>query len=179
MSQFAVEKNAKNDKLINLISIVIPVAVALLIGIQTKLPLGAWTKILPHIIGLLNSTTALSLIIGFLAIKNKNIAGHRKAMGFAFVQGSLFLILYIIYHISNRSTPFGGQGIIKPIYYFLLLSHIILSIGVVRLVLFAIYHSLSGDIVSHKKIVRWAFPIWLYVSLSGVAVYLLISPYYV
>ena len=179
MSQFAIEKNAKNDKLINLISLVIPIAVALLIGIQTKLPLGAWTKILPHVIGLINSTTAISLIIGFIAIKNKNISSHRKAMGIAFSQGGLFLILYILYHISNPSTAFGGQGLIRPIYYTLLFSHIGLSIGVVRLVLFAIYHALSGDIESHKKAVRWAFPIWLYVSLSGVAVYFLISPYYV
>ena len=95
MSQFAIEKNVKNDKLINVISLVIPVAVALLIGIQTKLPLGTWTKTLPHLIGLLNSTTAISLIIGFIAIKNKNISGHRKAMGIAFAQGGLFLILYI------------------------------------------------------------------------------------
>ena len=90
MSQFAIEKNAKNDKLINLISLVIPIAVALLIGIQTKLPLGTWTKALPHVIGLINSTTAISLIIGFIAIKNKNISSHRKAMSIAFAQGGLF-----------------------------------------------------------------------------------------
>lgn len=179
MSQFAIEKNAKNDKLINLVSLLIPIAVAILIGIQTKLALGSWTKILPHVIGFINSTTAVTLIIGFIAIKNKDIESHRKSMGIAFVQGGLFLILYILYHISNPSTSFGGQGSIKTIYYILLISHIGLSIGVVRLVLFAIYHALSGDIKSHKKAVRWAFPIWLYVSLSGVAVYFLISPYYV
>jgi putative membrane protein len=179
MSQFAIEKSAKNDKLINLVSLLIPIAVAILIGIQTKLPLGAWTKILPHVIGFINSTTAITLIIGLIAIKNKDISGHRKTMGIAFVQGGLFLILYILYHISNPSTSFGGQGLIRPIYYFLLFSHIGLSIGVVRLVLLAIYHSLSGDFKAHKKVVRWAFPIWLYVSLSGVAVYFLISPYYV
>jgi putative membrane protein len=100
-------------------------------------------------------------------------------MGAAFVQGSLFLVLYILYHISNPSTPFGGEGWIRPVYYFLLISHILLSIGVVRLVLKAIYFALSGNIVAHKAIVKWAYPIWLYVSVSGVIVYLLISPYYV
>jgi putative membrane protein len=173
------KKSAANDKLINVLSIVIPIAVAILIGIQTRIPLGDWTKVLPHVIGFLNSTTALSLMIGFVAIKNKNVETHRKAMGAAFVQGAVFLVLYILYHISNPSTPFGGEGIIRPIYYFLLISHIVLSIGVVRLVLLAIYHALTGEIDLHKKIVKWAFPIWLYVSISGVLVYLLISPYYV
>ncbi|MEY4383483.1 MAG: hypothetical protein RI995_1025 [Bacteroidota bacterium] len=173
------KKSSSNDKLINVLSIAIPIAVAILIGIQTRIPLGDWTKTLPHIIGLLNSTTAISLIIGFMAIKNKNIESHRKAMGAAFAQGAVFLVLYILYHISNPSTPFGGEGIIRPIYYFLLISHIVLSIGVVRLVLLAIYHALTGEIERHKKIVKWAFPIWLYVSISGVLVYLLISPYYV
>ncbi len=173
------KKSSANDKLINILSIAIPIAVAVLIGIQTRIPLGNWTKVLPHVIGLLNSTTAISLIIGFIAIKNKNVELHRKSMGVSFVQGAVFLVLYILYHISNPSTPFGGQGIIRPIYYFLLISHILLSIGVVRLVLLAIYHALTGEIERHKKIVKWAFPIWLYVSISGVLVYLLISPYYV
>ncbi len=173
------KKSSSNDKLINVLSIAIPIAVAVLIGIQTRIPLGDWTKVLPHVIGFLNSTTALSLMIGFVAIKNKNIETHRKAMGAAFAQGAVFLVLYILYHISNPSTPFGGEGIIRPIYYFLLISHIVLSIGVVRLVLLAIYHALTGEIDRHKKIVKWAFPIWLYVSISGVLVYLLISPYYV
>lgn len=173
------KKSSANNKLINILSIAIPIAVAVLIGIQTRIPLGDWTKILPHVIGLLNSTTAISLVIGFIAIKNKNVELHRKSMGVAFAQGAVFLVLYILYHISNPSTPFGGQGIIRPIYYFLLISHILLSIGVVRLVLLAIYHALTGEIERHKKIVKWAFPIWLYVSISGVLVYLLISPYYV
>ncbi len=173
------KKSSSNDRLINILSIAIPIAVAVLIGIQKRIPLGDWTKVLPHVIGLLNSTTAITLLIGFAAIKRKNIESHRKAMGLAFLQGAVFLVLYILYHISNPSTPFGGQGIIRPIYYFLLISHILLSIGVVRLVLLAIYHALTGEIERHKKIVKWAFPIWLYVSISGVIVYLLISPYYV
>lgn len=172
-------KSSSNDRLINILSIAIPIAVAILIGIQTRIPLGDWTKVLPHVIGFLNTTTALTLLVGFFAVKNKNIDLHRKSMGFAFVQGGIFLVLYILYHISNPSTPFGGQGIIRPVYYFLLISHIVLSIGVVRLVLLAIYHALTGDIQKHKAIVKWAFPIWLYVSVTGVIVYVLISPYYV
>ncbi len=173
------EATKKNDQLINVLSVAIPVAVAVLIGIQTKIYLGQWTKVLPHVIGLLNSTTALSLVIGLIGVKSGNIGLHRKAMGAAFLQGSLFLVLYILYHISNPSTPFGGEGWIRPVYYFLLISHIVLSIGVVRLVLKAIYYAVTDNIPAHKAIVKWAYPIWLYVSVSGVIVYLMISPYYV
>ena len=100
-------------------------------------------------------------------------------MTFAFVLGAIFLVCYILYHISNESTPFGGSGFIRPIYYFLLISHILLSIVVVWFVLRAVYFGYSNQLAEHRKAVKWAFPIWLYVSVSGVIVYLLISPYYV
>ena len=178
MTSLIVEKNNKNERLVNILSIVIPVAVALLIGIRTKVDLGAWTKILPHVIGFLNTTTSLTLITGFIFIKNKNITMHRRMMTLSFVQGALFLVLYILYHVSNASTSFGGEGILRPIYYVLLVSHISLSIGVVWFVLRAVYYALSGQIAEHKKIVKWTFPLWLYVSVTGVIVYLMISPYY-
>ncbi len=179
MNSFNLEKSSKNDQIVNILSIAIPVAVAVLIGLQIQIPLGTWTKIIPHIIGFLNTTTSISLIVAFVSIKNKNVSSHRKWMGLAFMQGALFLLLYILYHISNPSTKFGGEGIIQYIYYFLLISHIVLSIGVVRLVLKAIYFAMTNDIEAHKKTAKWAFPIWLYVSITGVIVYLLISPYYV
>ncbi len=173
-----VEKNTKNEKLLNILSIVIPVAVALLIGIRTKIDLGTWTKVLPHVIGFLNTTTSLTLIAGFIFIKNRKIAMHRRMMSLSFVQGVLFLVLYILYHVSNPSTSYGGEGILRSIYYVLLVSHIVLSIGVVWFVLRAVYFALSGQIAKHKKIVKWTFPLWLYVSVTGVIVYLMISPYY-
>ena len=178
MNSLALEKNTKNEKLVNVLSIAIPVAVAILIGIRTKIDLGAWTKVLPHVIGLLNTTTSITLIAGFIFIKNKNIIMHRRMMSLSFIQGSLFLVLYILYHVSNASTSYGGDGILKSIYYVLLISHISLSIGVVWFVLRAVYYALSGQIVEHKKIVKWTFPLWLYVSVTGVIVYLMISPYY-
>ncbi len=178
MNSLALEKNTKNEKLVNVLSVAIPVAVAILIGIRTKIDLGAWTKVLPHVIGLLNTTTSITLIAGFIFIKNKNIIMHRRMMSLSFIQGSLFLVLYILYHVSNASTSYGGDGILKLIYYVLLISHISLSIGVVWFVLRAVYYALSGQIVEHKKIVKWTFPLWLYVSITGVIVYLMISPYY-
>ena len=178
MNSLALEKNTKNERLVNILSIAIPVAVAILIGMRTKIDLGAWTKVLPHIIGLLNTTTSITLIAGFIAIKNKNIIMHRRMMSLSFIQGALFLVLYILYHVSNASTSYGGDGILRPIYYVLLVSHISLSIGVVWFVLRAVYYALSGQITEHKKIVKWTFPLWLYVSVTGVIVYLMISPYY-
>ena len=178
MNSLALEKNTKNEKLVNVLSIAIPVAVAILIGIRTKIDLGAWTKVLPHVIGLLNTITSITLIAGFIFIKNKNIIMHRRMMSLSFIQGALFLVLYILYHVSNASTSYGGDGILKSIYYVLLISHISLSIGVVWFVLRAVYYALSGQIVEHKKIVKWTFPLWLYVSVTGVIVYLMISPYY-
>jgi putative membrane protein len=168
-----VEKTAKNERLLNILSIAIPVAVAALISIDKKIDLGAWTKVLPHFIGVLNALTSVTLIAGFIFIKNKNIKGHRQMMGLSFLQG------YILYHISNPSTSSKSMPETeRAIYLFLLASHIILSIGVVWFVLRAVYFALSGQIVEHKKIVKWTFPLWLYVSVTGVIVYLMISPYY-
>jgi putative membrane protein len=178
MASFSIEKNAKNDKLVTILSLAIPLAVALLIGIRQKVDLGTWTKVLPHVIGLLNTTTSITLIAGFIFIKNKDIQKHRQMMMLSFAQGALFLVLYILYHISNPNTPYGGEGALRGIYYFFLVSHILLSVGVVWFVLRAVYFALSNQIEAHKKIVKWTFPLWLYVSVTGVIVYLMIAPYY-
>lgn len=178
METLVLEKSRKYNRLINVLAVAIPLVVAVLLGIRQKVDLGTWTKVLPHINAVINSLTAILLMIGFFFIQNKNIAAHRRTMTAAFVLGSLFLVSYVLYHLSNESTPFGGEGLIRPIYYFLLISHIVLSVVVVWFVLRAIYFAYSNQISEHKKAVRWAFPIWLYVSITGVVVYLLISPYY-
>lgn len=173
------KNNQKYNRIINLLAIVIPVVVALLLGIRQKVDLGGWTGVLPHLNGLINSTTSVLLIIGFYFIKKGNVQAHRVTMTTAFIMGSLFLVSYVLYHISNESTSFGGEGWIRPVYYFLLISHILLSVVVVWFVLRAVYYAFSNQIDLHKKTVKWAFPIWLYVSVTGVIVYLLISPYYI
>jgi putative membrane protein len=179
MATLTIERKPKYERIINVLAIVIPVAVALMLGIRQKIDLGAWTKVLPHVIGVINSATALLLLLGFYFIKQRNIAAHRQVMTGAFVLGAVFLVCYILYHISNESTPYGGQGMVRPVYYFLLISHILLSIVVVWFVLRAVYFGYTNQIDEHRKAVKWALPIWLYVSISGVIVYLMISPYYV
>ncbi|MCX6213430.1 DUF420 domain-containing protein [Spirosoma sp.] len=169
----------KANRVINVLSIAIPVAVAILLGIRQKIDLGSWTTILPHLNAVINSLTAILLLIGFYFIRQGNIVAHKRTMLMAFTLGSVFLVSYVLYHLTNQSTPFGGSGWIRPVYYFLLVSHIVLSIVVVWFVLRAVYYALSGQIDKHKQTVKYAFPIWLYVSITGVIVYFLIEPYYI
>ena len=178
METLLLDRDPKYNRVINIVAIAIPLVVAVLLGIRQKVDLGSWTKTLPHINAVINTLTALLLVIGLYFIQKKNIAAHRRIMTSAFVLGSVFLVSYVLYHLSNESTAFGGTGLIRPVYYFLLISHIVLSIVVVWFVLRAVYFAYSNQIAEHKKAVRWAFPIWLYVSITGVVVYLLISPYY-
>jgi putative membrane protein len=169
----------KANRVITILSLAIPIAVAVLLGIRQKVDLGSWTTYLPHINGIINSITSVLLLMGLYFIRQKNIVAHKRTMLAAFTFGSLFLVSYVLYHLTNESTPFGGQGWIRPVYYFLLVSHIVLSVVVVWFVLRAVYFALSGQIARHKQTVKYAFPIWLYVSVTGVVVYLLIKPYYI
>ncbi|WP_019989569.1 DUF420 domain-containing protein [Rudanella lutea] len=178
MQTVQIVEERKANRIINILSIAIPVAVAVLLGIRQKVDLGDWTTFLPHLNAVINSLTSVLLLIGLYFIKQKNIAGHRVSMLSAFTLGSVFLVSYVLYHLTNESTPFGGQGWIRPVYYFLLVSHIVLSIVVVWFVLRAVYYAISGQIAQHKAVVKWAYPIWLYVSITGVIVYFLIAPYY-
>ncbi len=163
---------------INIVSIAVPLVVALLLGIRTKVDLGTWTKMLPHVIGGINSLTSVALIVGYAAIRNRKIALHRTCMSIGIALGALFLVCYVTYHLSNPSTSFGGTGPLRAIYYFVLISHILMSLVVLPLVLRAFAFAWCGMFEAHRRIARFAFPIWLYVSMTGVLAYLMISPYY-
>ena len=164
---------------VNLLSVAIPLVVAILLGVRTKLDLGTWTKMLPHMVGAINTITSVLLVLGLVAQKIGKIGLHRLAMTTAFSLGALFLVCYVTYHLSNPSTKFGGVGAMRILYYVLLLSHISLSLVVLPLVLRAFLFALTIQIAKHRKIAKYAYPIWLYVSMSGVIVYLMISPYYI
>ncbi len=171
-------EHRKANQTINILSAAIPLAVAVLLGIRQKVDLGDWTNYLPHVNGVINTLTSILLLLGLYFIKQKNVLAHKRTMLAAFTLGSIFLVTYILYHLTHESTSFGGQGWIRPVYYFLLISHIVLSVVVVWFVLRAVYFALSDQIAKHKQTVKWTFPIWLYVSVTGVVVYLLIRPYY-
>ncbi|WP_201983036.1 DUF420 domain-containing protein [Hymenobacter rubidus] len=160
---------------------VVPLLVAVLFYYKGifKIPgAGPYLHALPAVNAVLNSLTAVALVVGFYFIRQKNVLAHRAAMGIAFGLGGLFLLSYVAYHSQVDSTKFGGIGAIRAVYFFLLLTHITLAIVTVGLVLFTLYFALTGQYTKHKAIARWTFPVWLYVSVTGVVVYFMISPYY-
>jgi putative membrane protein len=171
----------KFNKLIIIISILIPVVVAILFSVKLKdyginvEPL----SFLPPIYATINGLTALLLIFGVIAIKNGNRKLHERLMKTAIVFSVIFLVMYVAYHMTSDSTPYGGEGSIRTIYFIILISHIILSILVIPLVLVTYVKALAERFDKHKKIAKITFPIWLYVAVTGVVVYLMISPYYV
>jgi len=172
--------SVSNKKFIPLIiaaSIIIPVAVAILF-FMPKIDIGSKLTVLPLFNAIINGSTAIILVLALKAIKAKNIELHRKLMTSAIGLSVLFLLSYITYHATSDSTPFGGEGIIKSIYYFILISHILLSVIVVPLVLISYVRALSERFDKHRKIAKITWPIWLYVTVTGVLVYILISPYY-
>ncbi|AMP99363.1 membrane protein [Pedobacter cryoconitis] len=133
---------------------------------------------LPLVNAVSNALTFLSLLIAFYAIKQKNVRMHRTFIFLAFAFTTVFLVSYLLYHFSTPSIKYGGTGLLKSIYLFILLTHIILAAIIVPLALTTIGYGITKQIEKHRKFARWTMPIWLYVSMTGVIVYLMISPYY-
>ncbi|MFN3640963.1 MAG: DUF420 domain-containing protein [Flavobacterium sp.] len=176
--QNAIEK--KFNGLIIILSIVIPVVVAILFGVKLK-DYGVNVEpltFLPPIYASINGITALLLITAVVAIKKGNRKLHERLMQTAIACSVVFLVMYVAYHMTSDSTPFGGEGTIRTIYFFILISHILLSIIVIPLVLFTYVKALAERFDKHKKLAKITFPIWLYVAVTGVVVYIMIAPYY-
>jgi|TARA_B100001142_G_C14325533_1_gene652106 putative membrane protein len=169
-------KPIKYNKLIIAVSVLIPVVVAVLFTV--KIPNVEPLSFLPPIYASINAFTALILIVALIAIKNKKIKLHSKLMQTAIALSLVFLLMYVAYHMTSESTVFGGEGWIRYFYLFILISHILLSITVIPFVLITYVRAITNDIEAHKKIAKITFPLWLYVAISGVIVYIMISPYY-
>lgn len=169
--------NLKYNKLILVLTIAIPVIVALLFNV--RLPNVEALTFLPPIYAAINGVTSIILIIAYIAIRKKNIQLHQQLMKTAIALSVVFLVMYVAYHMTSDPTPYGGQGVMRSVYYFILISHIILSIGIIPLVLITYVRAISKMFSNHKEIARITLPIWLYITISGVIVYQMISPYYV
>ena len=154
----------------------VPVVVAILFTV--RIPGVESLTFLPPIYAGINALTAILLIVSVILIKNKKRKLHALLMRICIGLSLLFLVMYIAYHMTSDPTPFGGEGTIKYIYYFILISHILLSICVIPFVLITYVRAITNNIVMHKKIAKITFPLWLYVAVTGVVVYLMISPYY-
>ena len=135
----------------------------------------AWVANLSAVNAALNSLSTVFLLLGFREIKARNFAKHMRFMISAFVTSALFLVSYIVYHHFVGDTPFTGQGFIRPVYFFILITHIVLSIFVVPLVLSSFLFAFSGKFSTHRKVSKWTFPIWLYVSVTGVMVFFMLK----
>ncbi len=174
------EEEKKYKGIIWALSIIIPLAVAALFGINLPKmgynvqPLG----FLPPIYATINGLTAVTLVVAVSAIKRGNIKLHENLIKLCMVFSSLFLVMYVAYHMTSESTKFGGDGTIRYIYYFILVTHIVLSVVIIPFGLFTFVRGIAGAYERHKKLARITYPMWLYVAVTGVIVYLMISPYY-
>jgi len=169
------EQQAPYRKLIIALSVIIPVAVAVLFRVKID---GFDFSFLPPIYATINGITAIVLIVAVWAIKNQKRSLHELLMKICIGLSASFLVMYILYHMTSEPTPYGGEGTIKYIYYFILISHIILSVFITPMVLFTFSRALAGNFERHRKLAKFTFPIWLYIAITGVIVYLMISPYY-
>ena len=173
----AIAKKEKNfNRLITVVSIVIPIVVAVLF--RVKIPDVERMGFLPPIYASINGLTAVLLVIAVIAIKKGKRLVHQRIMTSCIVLSLLFLVLYIAYHMTSDSTTYGGEGSLRYVYYFVLVSHIILSVVIIPLVLKTYARAYLKKYEAHRKLAKITFPIWLYVAITGVVVYLMISPYY-
>ena len=163
----------KSNKLIIGASIAIPVAVAILFGVKID---GIDFSFLPPIYAAINGLTSVLLISALIAVKNKKIGLHEGLMKTCLILSALFLVMYVLYHMTSEPTSYGGEY--RTLYFIILVSHILLSISVIPLVLFTYVKALNKRFDKHKKLAKITFPIWLYVAVTGVVIYLMISPYY-
>ncbi|OAD90545.1 hypothetical protein A7A78_14650 [Aequorivita soesokkakensis] len=159
-----------------LLSIAIPIAVAVLFTV--KIPGVERLGFLPPIYATINGLTAILLVTAVFQIRKGNRKKHERLMKTAIIFSVLFLVMYVAYHMTSDSTKYGGEGMLKYVYYFILLTHILLSIVVIPFVLITYVRAISGQFYMHRKIARITYPLWLYVAVTGVIVYLMISPYY-
>ena len=165
-------------RLIYIISIVVFLLVVILSQLPKQSEIPAWVAILPKLNAILNATTTLLLIFSLYFIRKKNIPMHKKLNITACALSTVFLLSYVTFHYFGVETKFPVDNPMRPVYLIILITHIILAAVVLPLVLLSLYRGLTNQVNSHKKITRWSYPIWLYVTITGVIVYLMISPYY-
>ncbi len=173
-----------NDKLIfRMVMVVSVVVFAVVVILNRKLipvsmPTPEFVYFLPKLNAIINASCSVLLMLSLYQIKQKNIERHKRLNILTFLLSSLFLVSYIIFHYFVKETTYGGEGLIKYIYYTILITHIVLAAAVLPLVLLSFNNGLKLQVEKHRKLVRYTYPIWLYVTITGVIVYLMISPYY-
>jgi putative membrane protein len=178
-------------RLVWIVTAVVLVVVIVLKIVPPPTTVPAYLYVLPHLIGGINAVCSVLLVVSLIFIKRKNIQAHKVTNVITFILSAIFLIFYILFHLFVKDTKFGDTdyngvlsaaeisavGSIRYVYYFILLTHIMLAVVVLPLILVSFFRGFNMQIEKHRKIVRWAYPVWLYVAVTGVVVYLMISPY--
>ena len=172
------KNDVKAKRLIVALSIVVFTAVVILGRVKLDVRLGFNEHIFAGINAVINSAVSLLLLSALLSVKMKNYLLHKRLMITAIILSCLFLISYICHHLFSGETSYGGTGTIRYVYYFILGTHIILAGVILPFILFTAYRAMTGDWIKHKRLARITWPIWFYVAVTGVIVYLMISPYY-
>ncbi len=172
--------NIALEKKLNIAAWITSAIVFLLIVLMRKIRITTSLdfSFLPAVYSALNMITAVILLAGLYFIKNNKVDSHRKAMTLAIFTSFLFLLGYVLYHITTDETKFGGQGAIRYLYFFLLLTHIVLAAVIFPFILFTFIRAFTGQYARHRKMARWVYWVWLYVAVSGPVLYLMIQPYY-
>lgn len=174
-TEISLEQHDPYRKIIIALSISIPVIVAILFRVQIP---GYDLSFLPPIYATINGVTAVLLVVAVNAIRNGKQKRHENIMKTCIGLSATFLVMYVLYHMTSEPTPFGGEGALKYLYYVILISHIVLSVAITPLVLFTFSRALARNFERHRRLAKFTYPIWLYVAVTGVIVYVMISPYY-
>jgi putative membrane protein len=172
--------NVQLEKKLNNIAYVVSAVVLLLVGAMRryKIDLGVDFSFLPPFHASLNAITAVLLLLAFYFIKNKQIAQHRNMIYAAMVTSGLFLLSYVLYHFTTPETRYGGEGVMRSVYFFILITHVILAAAILPFILLTFNRAYTDQFERHKKMARWVFPLWLYVAITGPICYLMLKPYY-
>lgn len=182
MSDLLASSIRKNDKgaraLILTVSLVVFIAVVLLKKVEVSVDPGFDVHVFAAANAVINTIVSILLVAALVAVRKRRYRLHRKLMLSAIVFSVIFLVSYIAHHLLAGNTPFGGEGPIRYVYYFILLSHILLAAVILPFILFTAYRGLTAEWPRHKRLAKVTWPIWFYVSVTGVLVYLMISPYY-
>jgi len=182
MAERSAEKNIRLEKRLNRVAYAVSavvLALTVLMRRKEKLDIGGIDfGFLPPFHSSLNAITAVILVFAYISIRKKNVLAHRRAIYAAMVCSALFLLSYVLYHFTTPETKFGGVGAIRYVYFFVLITHVVLAAVILPFVLLTFNRAYTAQYDRHRKMARWVFPLWLYVAITGPICYLLLKPYY-
>lgn len=180
LNKYTPEESRSLEKRLNLAAYLVSLVVLLLVGLmrRVKLETGIDFSFLPPVHASLNALTAVILLVAYYHIRNKNVPAHRKSIYAAMVCSALFLVSYVLYHFTTPETRYGGEGTMRFVYFFFLITHVILAAVILPFIFLTFNRAYTEQYTRHRKMARWVFPLWLYVAITGPVCYLMLKPYY-